>query len=278
MKHSFKFLILAAPAYLLGADAVPDPVRDYLSQALSQNGYLERFYSDDKVLILEVDLNGDRANEKLVCLTRDNSARAGNNWMAYRRVGDLYEPISRVTFSSSRFYLGRVEEIGGYGLLNFWPSGAGEGGFIAYTYDGSTIRKTQVGTIVMDRQTYELKGGELLGKYFGETATLGDRITTVITAQEFGAKYGIEIDPRTHHESVLQYLAAKDAAVVPKSIVQPKPAANTISTPSTQKVLATEPNKSSPAASEESDHWRWIIGLGLVALAGALVWLKLLRR
>src|ERR1035437_7806610 len=113
---------------------VQSPSSNYLANALSRNGYLNAYYIDDKLAILHLDLNHDGKDEVLVSLSRDNSGGDGSNWAVYKENETGFEPVGRMAFNSNRFYLGQIDEIGRYGLLNFSSGGAGEGILMAFVY------------------------------------------------------------------------------------------------------------------------------------------------
>jgi hypothetical protein len=216
---------------LHGRGEIHDPKADYLARALRENGDLnETYYADDKVVQIDMDLNADGVLEAFVSLARDRLGREGNNWMAYRKAGVNFEPIGRIVFNSSRFYLGSIDEIGRYGLVNFSPSGAGEGILTAYTYDGAAIHGSRMGEVAMDRTMGQPSGENLLAKYLEAKATLGETLEKVTSAQEFGAKYRIKIETITHREAVQKFLSKREAGMEASAGAQGKlvaPAAGT---------------------------------------------------
>lgn len=275
MKRIAKWvLLIGLQSARVLADGTGDPVEHYLAVALNENGYLERFYSDDKVLRMDIDFNGDGILETLITLARDNSGRAGSNWLVYRKTGDHFESVGRAIFSSSRFYLGHIDEIGQYGVVNYWSSGAGEGGVAAYIYDGTTISRKEIGKIASDQHELRIANENMLAKYFGDRATLGTNYITEIPAQEFGARYGIRVESGSHRESVAQSQAEREAVIRIKEGAQYEP-----SSPPASAIATRSANRDVG----ESDYHgitsrKWLWGLGTIAVAVALTVLFIKRR
>jgi hypothetical protein len=194
-------------AYTAG-QAISDPVQDYLSHFTFYDGN-KNVYSSDRLLRLDIDLNNDGRKEVLLSMGRDRNGKQGNVWVVYKKTKSGYIEVGGMTFSASGFYLGEIPETGGYGLVTFWPAGAGEGVLLAYVYDGSTIREAQIGEVRRDPVTRELKGAELLRRYSGKNAIVGDDVIAPISAQELASKYGISVEAKTYEQVVRERAASR---------------------------------------------------------------------
>jgi hypothetical protein len=194
------FLFLSFTAFC----AVDDPVKDYLSNR--QNAYQrgdDKFYADDKVFVLDLDLMGNGQSEKLVSSSLDHDGKAGNLWTVYSKEGNSWKRVGTMTFRTSGFYLGKIDELGGqYGLVAYFPSGAQEGSFLAYIFNGSSIQETKIGEVVHDPVTRELKGTNFFGRYSGDKMIKGDNVIKTMPAKEVAAKYSIKIESKNYIDAL----------------------------------------------------------------------------
>jgi hypothetical protein len=198
--------IAAAGVLCSATEPTNDPVKDYISHFSFYDGR-NNLYSDDKLLRLDLDLNNNGQKEVLLSMGRDQNGKQGNVWVVYTKTQSGYVNIGGMTFSASGFYLGEIAELGGrYGLVTFWPAGAGEGALLAYVYDGSTIQEAQIGEIRRDPVTRELKGTDLVSRYFGTNAIVGDDVITPIDAAQLAKEYGITVEPKTYAQAVQEGL------------------------------------------------------------------------
>src|SRR3977135_868930 len=113
-----KPFLLAVLNLLVGAGsiahAMDDPVQNYLS-TFSPLGGTNKFYSNDRLLRLDLDLDNDGRKEVLLSMARDRNGKQGNIWAVYTRTGNGYSQAGGMTFNHSRFYLGLLGD-GRYGL------------------------------------------------------------------------------------------------------------------------------------------------------------------
>ncbi len=264
-------LLLACLTASLNVLAASDPVGDYISR-FSPLGGDKTVYSSDTLLRLDLDLNGDGQNEVLLSMARDRNAKQGNVWSVYAQAADGYAALGTMTFNSSRFYLGSIDELSRYGLVTFWPGGGGEGTLAGYLLDGATIREVQVAAVTRDAQNGELRGQEVLDKYMSK-AVIGDTVTTSIDADTLARQYGIKIDRRTYRE-VAENLSRSQQA-------QPIEAPTTQATTNAQAPIiptaAGSPRAESaaPQGATESHKARWfVVILVIAAVAVIAVYLR----
>ncbi len=247
--------MLVSPALIVkGNGSITDPVKDYLSKFTFYDGR-KNFYSDDRLLRLDIDLNNDGQQEMLLSLARDKNGKQGNTWAVYRKTKIGYEDIGGMTFSSSGFYLGHINDTDDYGIVSFWPGGAGEGMLLAHIFDGSEIKEIQIGEIRRDPITGKLEGKELLDKYSGSHAINGDNVITTISAVQLAKDYGITIEPQTYLQALQEGLPASTpirtplaSAVATPPLEMPKPSPSAVAStprPSATATTATEKPASS---------------------------------
>lgn len=191
-------IILFLIATSLRVLAVTDPVGDYLSR-FSPLGGDNTIYSSDTLLRLDLDLNGDGQKEVLLSMARDRNAKQGNVWAIYSQGADGYATVGAMTFNSSRFYVGPIDELNRYGLVTFWPGGRGEGTLAGYLFDGATIRQVQVAAIVRDAENGEIRGQDILDKYMNK-AVIGDEVAISIDAETMTKQYGVKVDAKTYRQ------------------------------------------------------------------------------
>lgn len=180
--------------------SINDPVRDYLSKFTFYDGQ-RNFYSDDRLLRLNLDLNAGGRNEVLLSIARDQDGKQGNVWSVYESTVSGYVEVGQMTFSPGGFYLGNIDEINAYGLVTLGPGGGGEGTLSAYLFDGHDLREVEIGSVSRDRQTRELQGQAIVDKYM-QKATVGDKAVESLDINTLAREYGIKIDPRSYLQVV----------------------------------------------------------------------------
>ena len=190
---------VASAAVGAGAHAGTDPVLDYLKR-FSPIGGGPRFFSDDTLLRLEVDLDGDTQKEVLLSIDRDRNGKQGNGWSVFKKQRGFFKLVGGVTFNDGKAFVGAVEELGRHGLVTFWSSGAGEGSLIAYTLEKGDIQETKIGALEWDQTTNSMRGEALFERYFGAKQREHRPVAEEVSASEFGPKYGIPVVPMTYGE------------------------------------------------------------------------------
>lgn len=279
MRHLFAIFILGF-SQLAHTQEIKNPVVDYLHAETEPTFVVYRtdrnYYSDDYIIRLDLDLNKDGTKEAMVTSSRDRDGRQGNVWMLYQNRGGNFERVGTMTFSPSRFYIGALDG-GKYGLATFGPAGAGEGTVWGYVFDGNRIQQIALGNVVLDRKTMKLEGEEIISKYLGENAILGEDVVTSIGAAELAAKYGVTIDPRTYQQAL-----AEETSVSP-SVEQPKPSPTAAETtpvpPTTTPVQKQKPQPSPTVAETKSAPPGFpIVPVSIVAAVIAGIIILILRR
>jgi hypothetical protein len=272
------FIFLAAS---LNVQAGTDPVKDYLS-TFSPDGGDNKFYSDDRLLRLDLDLNNDGRKEVLLSMARNRNGKMGNVWTVYSEIQNGYVEVGGMAFSASGFYLGKIDELGQYGLVNFWPSGAGEGTIYGYVFDGRQITDRRIGEVIMDRQAHTYKGKEILAKYAGENAIVGDSVITTISADELAAKYGIKIEPETYAQSMRERASmtrSTTASADPLSTATPSNhVAESTPAPVEQPTPLTSPTLSGETKRPTSSLPIILITMIAVLIVGAVAFLLVRKR
>jgi hypothetical protein len=198
MKTILYFLIMASMAGQVFASN--DPVKDFLAGPrpdVRDPGY----YASDKVLRLDLDLQGNGQTETLLTLNRDRDGKEGNRWAVFKKTDSGYQNVGTMVFSPSRFYLGQIDELGKYGLVTFWPGGGGTGVFMSYVYDGTSIQQQ-----VVTKETGAFDGAKqqdkAMKKYLHDKVTDGDSVVKKIDAKELAAKYGLKIESKTYKQAM----------------------------------------------------------------------------
>ena len=87
-----------------GAQAGVDPVKDYL-RIYSPLGGGPRFFSDDTLLRLEFDLDGDGQKEVLLSIARNRNGKQGNGWMVYRKEGNVFKSLGNLLYTLQKTIL-----------------------------------------------------------------------------------------------------------------------------------------------------------------------------
>ena len=185
------------------SSALDSNIETYLASFASFSGS-RAIFSDDRILSLDLDLNNNGTKETLVSMARNRNGKQGNIWNVYKTDGSS---VGTMTFSPTRFYLGDLDN-GKYGLATFGPAGAGEGTMWGYVFEGDRIQQMALGNVVLNRETMELEGEEIINKFLGENATLGDEVVKMIKADELAAIYGVKIDPRTYQQALAEEMSA----------------------------------------------------------------------
>ncbi|MBX7157115.1 MAG: hypothetical protein K1X66_01830 [Verrucomicrobiae bacterium] len=256
MKKFYIFTLCMMINHLCQA-LVVDPIVDYLNQAENNVwGRADRhYYSSDVLYRYDVDLNKDGKKEVLISSTLDRDGKQGNVFYLYKTINRGYEfvrPLERkegssvfttlLTLNPNGFYLGKIDEIGQYGIVKFGPGGAGEGTYQAYVFNGKELHEFLLGRLEYDYKAkqWDAKGLELSAKYM---KTLSDSVresinrfrkerriepypsdfvgaATIISAEELAKRYGIRIDPRTYQQAFEEEMAKEsrtNAAPIPSS-------------------------------------------------------------
>jgi hypothetical protein len=182
--------------------AVEDPVRTFLVGFTPLAGGDDRFFSDDVLMRVDADLDGDGVNEVFLTLQRDRNGKQGNGWAVYKNRNGDYKYVGGVSFGGDDFYVGPVEELSRHGLVTFWPGGGGTGVLLAYTLEKGKIKESTIGEVDRDRRTGELKGRGRLNKYFGGNNPATQHKVQTISAPEFARRYGIKVESKTFSESL----------------------------------------------------------------------------
>ena len=183
----------------LGALGEADPVRDYLDK-LSVLGGDNNVYSDDRLLRLDADIDGDGVNEVFITLGRDRNGKQGNAWSIYSVKKDKAEYLGGATFNDGGIYVGRVEEIHAYGIVSYWSAGGGEGQIMVTTLKNGHMSERSLGAVERNRETGVTKGRELLDKYFKRDANAPRQMAQEITAEELRQKYGVKVESEKYSE------------------------------------------------------------------------------
>ena len=201
MKTILYFLIMTSVAGQ--ALASNDPVADFLAEP-RPDVRLPGYYPSDKVLRLDLDLQGNGQIETLVTLNRDRDGKEGNRWAVFKKTDSGYQNVGTMVFSPSRFYLGQIDELGKYGLVTFWPGGGGRGIFLAYIYDGTGIQEQDVIKVTgqVDPATGDRLQSKAEKKYLYDKVTKGDDVIKEIDAKELAAKYGLKIESKTYKQAL----------------------------------------------------------------------------
>jgi hypothetical protein len=188
------FLLLVVPVF----STTNDPVKDYLTNR--QNAFHrgdDTFFSDDKVLVLNLDLMGNGQIERLVSSTLDRDGKAGNSWTVFAKDGTGWKRVGTMTFHGTSFYLGKIDQLNGqYGIVSFFPSGNQQGSLLADVFNGSTVQETKIGAVTRDPVTRQLQGTDLLQRYFGNSGSVSHAAPQSIGATELVKTYGIKKDAR----------------------------------------------------------------------------------
>ena len=195
--------VVVAIAFGSVAQASVDPVKDYLER-FSPLGGGPRFFSDDTLLRLDIDLDGDGQKEVLLSIARNRNGKQGNGWAVYKREKNIFNYVGGITFSESKIFVGALEEVHSHGLVSFWSSGGGEGSLLAYTIENGTVTETKIGELERDENSERMRGQAVFDKYFGEKQSAIHYQAEEINASDFGPKYNLWVAPLTFSD----YLSA----------------------------------------------------------------------
>ena len=246
-------------------DPIADFLRDHQSRASPRGD--DRFYSDDKVFRLDLDLNGDRQLETLISSSLDRDGKAGNVWAIYARSGDALRNVGFATFKADHFYVGKIDEIGKSGLVTFRPAGGGEGSVVAYVFEDGKVTQVQLGSINRDETASSSTKRALLDKYLSPATTASAPPPTVIEALELTTKYNVQVQPKTYAETLSEAVAVAQNQTTPTTSAEGSRHNNTVTATS-----APSPFESPTAATESNHFWPWFIALFAAIFFGFLVW------
>lgn len=257
--------------------ASADPEEQFLKSSPPYIRERGIFYSSDKLLRLDLDLNNDGAKEILLSINRDRDGKQGNIWKVYRGFGSGFVEAGTMTFPPNRFYLGSLES-GQYGLATFGPAGAGEGIVWGYVFDGTMLHQIKLGEVVLNRDSMKLEGAEILDQYLGANATNGDDLVATTAINELAGRYGLTVDSKSYEQAVEDGLTARTPSVTPTTASSPTgKIAEASQTPI--EAQRTEAPSTSTATAEQtktiSAFWRWAFGgflLVAFALVATLIW------
>ncbi len=133
------------------ADVFADPVQYFLANYEAAPG--------DKLLKLQVDIDGNGQEEVLLSLSKSNAYKSGNLWVVYIPVQGGYTDAKQqegdgsirdyalVGFRPDAYYIGQISEINGQGIAAYIPGGEGKGFLKAITLQGDTIHEVDLGEI-----------------------------------------------------------------------------------------------------------------------------------
>ena len=194
--------------------SIQDPVMDYIAKQSGGSGCTEtiqkpvfitfrepRYHQDDCVFRCDVDLNKDGKKEILISSTLEADGNQGLLWKVYAIYDEKLHDVGFLTFNPTKVYVGPLDD-GKYGLATFGPSGAGEGTMLGYLFDGNRIQQIVLGNVALNRKTMKLEGEEIISKYLGEKAIVGEDVVRRIGADELASKYGVKVDPRTYRQAL----------------------------------------------------------------------------
>lgn len=177
-----------------------------------------------------------------------------------------------MTFNSSRFYVGPIDELNRYGLVAFWPGGGGEGTLAGYLLDGGTIREVQVAAVVRDAANGEIRGQDVLDKYMNK-AVIGDDVTISFDAETMAKQYGVKVDAKTYRQVGEDLLQSQQA----KPSESPSVSPNAEATRNAQVPVTSPTTSRSPLAESEtpgamigSHETRWFV-ISIVIIAAIVV-------
>jgi hypothetical protein len=245
--------LLLTLASLSAARGVSDPVQNYLSNFSPLDGD-KTIYSNDTLLRLELDLDGDGQYEVLLSMARDQDGEKGNVWSVYVNTTEGYTGIGTMTFSPRGFYLGPIDDLGDYGLVTFKPAGGVEGMLSAYLFDGVAVREIQIASVTRDPQSGELRGQAMVDKYLSQATDGADPLTST-NAATLAKQYGLRIAGDQQTQS-----SPFSAPSSPDSSASSGPV-----------------QSSSPSSKAEASRlipWTVLIVILALVTVGAVVWVK----
>jgi hypothetical protein len=133
------------------ADVFTDPAQHFLANYETAPG--------DKLLKLQVDIDGDGQEEVLLSLSKSNAYKSGNLWVVYipvqggftdakqQEADGFTRDYALVGFRPDAYYIGQISEINGRGIAAYIPGGEGKGFLKAITLQGDTIHETDLGEL-----------------------------------------------------------------------------------------------------------------------------------
>jgi hypothetical protein len=253
VKPGLALLFIFAGAFAAGAAS--DPAELYLSNFSPLRGD-KTIASNDTLLRLELDLDGDGQYEVLLSMARDVDGDKGNVWSVYANTTSGYTTAGKITFNPKSFYLGPIDDLGDYGLVTFKSSVGSEGMLAAYLFNGATVREIEIATITRDPETGQLRGQALIDKYMKQAADGAEAVTST-DAATLARKLGMKVDPKGNPPA------------------QPNPYSTSSASDSSS---SAGPDQSSPPTSGAESSWsiRWtlLVVILVLAAAGTAFWIK----
>jgi hypothetical protein len=253
VKLSLALLLIFASAFTAAAS---DPEELYLSNFSPLRGD-KTIASNDTLLRLELDLDGDGQYEVLLSMARDEDGDKGNVWSVYANTSSGYIAAGTMTFNPKSFYLGPIDDLGDYGLVTFRSGTGGEGMLVSYLFSGTSVRLVEIASVTRDPQSGQLRGQPLVDKYMNQTADGADAVTST-NAATLARKFGVKVDPKGNPPA------------------QPNPYST--SAPWDSSSSARSDQSSSPGSKTESSWsipWTWLIVIIVVLVtAGDLLWIR----
>src|SRR6266404_3835937 len=237
-------IVFCASTRLIAADtndAVADFLREHQSRAYFRAD--DRFYSDDNIFRLDLDLNGDGQAETLISSSLDRDGKAGNVWAIYAGSGDALRNVGFATFNADHFYVGKVDEIGKSGLVTFRPAGGSEGSIVAYILENGKVAQVQLGSINREDAASSSTNRALSDKYLSVATTASAPRPTVIEAAELKTKYDVQVQPKTYAETLREVVAAAQNHATPTTSAEGPKRNGTVTAAS-----AASPSESQTAA------------------------------
>lgn len=260
------WLALLTAGLCASAQAIEDPVRDYLGRFMPLGGGEKRFFSNDELMRIDLDLDGDGLNEVFLSLGRDRNGAQGNGWAVYQNKGVKFEYVGGATFGGGRFYVGPVEEIKRHGLVSFWRGGGGTGVLLAFTLEHGRVTETTIGEVDRDELTGELRGAARFNRYFGKETPANHHEVQVILAPEFERRYGFKVESKTYDE----YLR-EERTETPSVAPAPDPRGASDVSQNAEESAAPEEPASALDATKATRESRLKIGAVVGVLAAALL-------
>ena len=235
-----------------------DPARDYLSNFSPLSGE-KTIQSNDILLRLELDLDGDGQYEVLLSMARDQDASQTNVWTVYANTAAGYIKTGTMSFNPRSFYLGPIEDLGDYGLVTFKSTGEGEGMLSAYLFDGIGVRDIEIAPVtrdspIVDPESGQPRGRAIVYKYTSQAADAADAVAST-SAAALAKQYGLKV--------------AGDQPAPSLPVSSPTPPFSPVS---------SGPEQSSPPGTEtktsRSFPWTFLIVVLVLVAIGTLAWRK----
>jgi hypothetical protein len=254
VKLSLALLLIFAGAFT--AAAASDPEEHYLSNFSPLRGD-KTIASNDTLLRLELDLDGDGQYEVLLSMARDEDGDKGNVWSVYANTTSGYLAAGTMTFNPKSFYLGPIDDLGDYGLVTFRSGTGGEGMLVSYLFNGTAVRQVEIASITRDPESGQLRGQAIVDKYMNQAADGADAVTST-NAATLARKFGLKVDPKGNPPA------------------QPNPYSTSSASDSSSSARSDQSSSAgSKTESSWSIPWTWLIVIIVVlVIAGAVLWIK----